>query len=227
MYINYDVFTRRLKEERINSQITQIHLSKKIRMLPSHYQKAENGFNRFSLYELQNISSAGIDLFYCFTGKRSVSCYDELFQNAGMEHIIGCLQAINMLANLKRKRGNCKEEWERLYSQLKYLMYVDIGLSEERNIFKAVRDYHGITQMNMAEELGIDVKKLRALENDKIFPDSELILRTYEKYGVSPSAFIRHKKCIQSEIAYLLDSVEGKTGDDLLLFVKTILFFMH
>lgn len=228
MNISYEGFTKRLKEERIRLQISQSAMSKKVRMLPSHYLKAENGFNRFTFYELQDLCSTEVDIFYSFTGKRSshMNDYEELFHDANLEQMACCLQMINLCANIKRKKNSLKEEWEQIYADLKYLMYVDIGLPEERNIFKAVRDCNGMTQMRLAEELGMDIKKLRSLESDKILPDSEILFKMYEKYGISPSAFLRNKKCMQKEIAYLINSHTSKIGEELLVFVKTVMFFI-
>ena len=105
-------------------------------------------------------------------------------------------------------------------------MYVDMGVADERNIFKTYREYLGVTQLAFAEELGMDVKKLRQLECDKGIPDSEIIFKMYEKFGISPSAFLRHKRCIQSEIAYLLNAYTGKVGEELLLIVTTVMLFV-
>ena len=228
MSISYDDFIRRLKEERINQQLSLRAMSKKVRVLPSHYLKIENGYNRLTFYELENICSTDLDIYYIFTGRRGMTGnrYEEILKNAGVEQIICCLQVIHLIANMKRKRSSYREEWEQIYSEIKYLMYVDIGLADERNIFKAYREYNGVTQLSFAEDLGMDVKKLRLLECDKAIPDSEIIFKMYEKFGISPSAFLRHKHCIQSEIAYLLSSHTGKLGDELLVIVKTVMLFV-
>ena len=152
--------------------------------------------------------------------------YDEVLKNAGVEQIICCLQVIHLIAGIKRKRSSYREEWEQVYSKIKYLMYVDISLTDERNVFKSYREYNGVTQIAFAEELGIDVKKLRLLECDKAIPDSEIIFKMYERFGISPSAFLRHKRCVQSELAYLLNSCTGKVGDELLVIVTTVMLFV-
>lgn len=229
MSMCYDDFVRRLKEERINHQLTLRAMSKMVRVLPSHYLKIENGYNRLTFYELENICSTDLDIYYIFTGRRCMTGnrYEEVLKNAEVEQIICCLQVIHLVAGRKRKKGSYKDEWEQIYSEIKYLMYVDIGLADERNIFKAYREYNGVTQLSFAEELGMDVKKLRLLECDKVIPDSEIIFKMYEKFGISPSAFLRHKKCIQSEIAYLLNSYTGKVGEELLVIVKTVMLFVE
>jgi len=229
MYTNYEDFAKRLYEERMKYNISQSTMSKKVHMLSSHYMKCEKGYNRFAYYELQNICTTDVDLFYCFTGKQGVynNQYKELFADADMEQLVCCLQVIHLCANVKRKKGAYKEEWEQIFHDINYLTYVDIGLSEERNIFKSVRDYNGLSQISMAEELGMDVKKFRNLECGKILPDSEIIFQMFSNYHISPSAFLRHSKCFRDELIYILNSHSGKVGDELLLLVKTVLFFVE
>lgn len=229
MITNYEEFAKRLCEERLKYNISQSTMSKKVHMLSSHYLKCEKGYNRFAYYELQNICTTEVNLFYCFTGRRGIcsSQYAELLQNVDMEQLVCCLQAIHFCANVKRKKGLFKEEWEQIFNELKYLSYVDIGLADERNIFKAVREYDRLSQICMADELGMDVKKFRNLECGKILPDSEIVFQMFIKYNISPAAFLRHPKCFRDELIYLLNSHSGKVGDELLLLVKTILFFVE
>jgi len=96
---------------------------------------------------------------------------------------------------------------------------VDIGLADERNIFKAYQEFNGVTPIEMTEELDVDVKKLRAMEKDSLMLDSEIIFNMYEN-GIFPSAFLRNKNCVQSEMSYLLNLYSGKVGEELLMVIR-------
>lgn len=229
MGINYDEFIRRLKEERVKHQISYRGMGEKVQISHSQYYKGENGYSRLSNSELQNICSTKINIFYSFTGK-AVLCtntYEEIFENADCDALISCLRMINILANQKRKTGRNKSEWEKIFSETEYLSYVYTGSAREKNVFKATRDYYNILQNQMATELGMDVKTLRNLENDKTQPDSEIIFKMYLKYGISPSVFLKNKRCFQDELTYLLNSQSGEVGDTLLHFVKTIMLLVR
>ncbi|MBO4291137.1 MAG: helix-turn-helix transcriptional regulator, partial [Lachnospiraceae bacterium] len=65
-------------------------------------------------------------------------------------------------------------------------------------------------QIKMAEALGVDVKKLRDLENGKRLPDAELLFRLYQKYNVSPCVMLRDKNGMIAEIAGILERMDNR-----------------
>lgn len=161
----------------------------------------------------------------CFTGKEStcIEKHDTLLQKADIRQLNCCLQVIYLCADANRKQGGFGEPWKKIYDALAY-RYVE---AEECNIFKRVRNYSGLTQIKMAEMLGMDVKKLRALESDKLFADSEIIYNMYDKFGISPSAFLKNEKCVRDEIHSLVCSDSGEIGNRVLLLIEAILHFIN
>lgn len=72
----------------------------------------------------------------------------------------------------------------------------------------------------MAQSLGIDVKKLRDIEKGKNFPDSELLCRLYELYNIPPTVILKNNKCMANEIATLLDMMDIENRRVILNFIK-------
>lgn len=215
----------RLKAERSRYKITQGEMSKTLKMTQSHYNKAESGKKRFGYYEVQGMCSSDVDIYHIFTGRcsRRKDYFENQFFESDFECMVICLKAINMVAGVKKRSGPDSTEWERIYQDTQYIEYAEYSIAEVKNIFKATRTYIGKTQIDMAFDIGVDVKKLRALECDETLPDSELIYRMYKLYRISPSIFLRDKKCLGNEICYLVDSADGDVRRKLIFYINLIL----
>lgn len=221
----YGKALNRLEDERLEYKITQGKMGKMLKMTQSHYYKAANGEKRFGYYELQAMCNSELDVYHIFTGKRSSrkDYFDASFWEADYEQLLVCLKIIHMVAGANKRGGAEAKEWERIFKDTHYIEYALYIIAEEQNVFKAVRTYKGIKQMEMADELAMDVKKLRALESNHILPDSELIFKMYNIYSVSPALFLKDAKCLKNEICYLVDSVGENVRQNLLTCVKDTL----
>ena len=222
---DYGKALNRLEDERLEYKITQGKMGKMLKMTQSHYYKAANGEKRFGYYELQAMCNSELDVYHIFTGKRSSrkDYFDASFWEADYEQLLVCLKIIHMVAGANKRGGAEAKEWERIFKDTHYIEYALYIIAEEQNVFKAVRTYKGIKQMEMADELAMDVKKLRALESNHILPDSELIFKMYNIYSVSPALFLKDAKCLKNEICYLVDSVGENVRQNLLTCVKDTL----
>lgn len=222
---DYGKALNRLEDERLEYKITQGKMGKMLKMTQSHYYKAANGEKRFGYYELQAMCNSELDVYHIFTGKRSSrkDYFDASFWEADYEQLLVCLKIIHMVAGANKRGGAEAKEWERIFKDTHYIEYALYIIAEEQNVFKAVRTYKGIKQMEMADELAMDVKKLRALESNHILPDSELIFKMYSIYSVSPALFLKDAKCLKNEICYLVDSVGENVRQNLLTCVKDTL----
>jgi len=201
MNIKYEHMLHRLEEERIKSLITQSEISRKLGMLQSHYCKAENGHNFFGFNELCKMCNMSLNVYYIFTGRYCDKDYDYLLSAATFDKLLLCLKYINMIA--QQNKDNIY--WAKIYSHTRYIEFAERTVGAEKNIFKATRINLGKKQIEMAKKLGVDVKKLRALEVNDLLPNSELIFEMYKLFGISPSLFLRNKKCLQDEISCLID----------------------
>jgi len=201
MELNYEQLLQRLDEERTNHHITQIEISKILNMTQSHYCKAENGQKYLGYDELCNMCTTDIDVYYIFTGRRSTKNYNYLLSGATFDELLVCLNFINMIAQ-KNNRG---QYWEEIYNHTKYIEFAEWIIDAKKNIFKATKIHFGKKQGAMAKIIGVDVKKLRSLEKKDTLINSEIVFEMYKLFGISPSLFLRNKKCLQNEISCLID----------------------
>lgn len=61
---------------------------------------------------------------------------------------------------------------------------------ENESIIYEIRKIAGEAQIAMAEKLGVNIKKYRALEKVQVYPDADLLLGIYKMTGCKPSLFL-------------------------------------
>lgn len=211
MGISYNEFLERLKNERLRYHITQKEMSGELKIIQNHYSKIESGKKRLTYYEINNLCSTDVDVYYIFTGNSSKK---NKCKQVEYRHAIYCLKLINLLAHNKCSHATKnQDDWKEIYLKTQYVNYMDISFARRRNIFYAVRTDLGYSQIEMAKSIGVDVKKLRNLECGRVLPDSEIIFNMYQNYGVSPSVFLQNSQCVQREISYLVESADNEIED--------------
>lgn len=220
----YQNVLRRLKEEREKLNLTQRLLCYRMKMLQSHYSRAESGSKRFSYYEMKGLCTSDVDVLYVFTGKRA-SKDGELSElsGCGAGELICYLNTLYMLAKTVGSQDGRNSAFETVRMQLEYIQSGNGGAGDKNNIFYYVRIQRDYTQQKMADMLGIDIKKLRELENGRILPDSEMIWKMYDLFQVSPTFILEDAKGLWKELKYTLDLLEE---DDRKIMIQ-ILTDMH
>lgn len=210
--MSYEDALARLKDERQRMSLSQQQMSQYIHISQSHYSKVEHGNRRLTYYELKCMCERDVDIHYIFTGQRCGDRYRNDLLSLGYSELIGCLGIVSatfmyLSANgpTERRRFACKK--------VEFLKCIEIGRRTNANIFYGLRLLLDCAQQKMAEILGVDVKKLRDLENDRTLPDSEIVCRLYDLYGIPPAAVLEDGKGLVSEICCLLEMVDARMGD--------------
>lgn len=101
------------------------------------------------------------------------------------------------------------------------MKYILVAGKENDNILYSVRRLLGYTQQKMAGCLGVDVKKLRELENGRILPDSEMIWRIYDLFHIPPSIILKDKKGFVCELCSLLEFIGKDAGEAAFNYLRT------
>lgn len=200
---SYDLFVKRLKEERESAGLTQREIAAMLRMGENYYSKVETSRRRLSFYETKQLCSTLLDSFYIFTGKR--------VDNQGAEFLSACsyhkllyqyeIVCMTILGQTEQNMALPGTEDRRLLEYFRYLLATE---TTEKTMFKKHRQYSDYSQYEMAELLGIDPKKLRELEKGKLLPDSELIWKMSHRLGVPFSLMLQSRNGLISEICYWL-----------------------
>ena len=217
----YNDVLKRLKQERQRLCLTQEEMGLCARMSQSNYSKIELGSRRLSYCELQYLCDTDIDLYYIFTGSRCSKKYNEVFFNYSYQELLCFLNIVSSVSELcYANEGGDNRRHERVQSGLFRLSDWEHRLN--RNVFLSLRQSLEYSQFEMAVKLGVDVKKLRALENGRCLPDSELISKLYQAFYISPAVVLKDKKGVISEIGLLMESMDEETGEDVFQFVRSI-----
>lgn len=215
----YDDLLIRLVNERRRMALSQREMGRYMRMNQSNYSKVELGKRRLSYYELKYLCESAIDLHYVFTGRRCSEKYQEYFENCDYSELLCILSMVTSAAELHGAFGKIdNDRFLSVWTELSRL--ADSGQKLKCNLFGQIRKLLGHSQKEMAEILGMDVKKLRELENGRSQPDSELLCRLYEMFGVLPAVVLQDKKSLISEICCLLETVDADSGEEILLILR-------
>ena len=205
MCISYNDVLKRLIEERNRMAWSQKEMSQHIHMNQSNYSKVELGLRRLSYYEVKHLYEVGVDVYYIYTGQRSNGRYSDFLIQCSYAELLCFLNVLYSIA-LMRNQKETSDKWEEILARLKYFSLKEKN-QQFNNIFLLLRHSMGWQQKKMAEKLGVDIKKLRDLENGRKLPDSELLSRSYERFHVSPAIVLENKKGLESEIAVSLEKM--------------------
>ena len=211
----YENVLERLREERGRLSITKADMSRYLHMDQSNYRKAELGqYRRFSYFEVKSMSDLGINVNYIYTGKvKKVITLDFIEK-------LSILQIIYTIVELSYKEG-FNQQYKALLEELKYIFFIKQNVNPS-DIFLTVRRLKGYTQIKMADMIGVDVKKLRDLENGKKLPDSEIISKMYEVFKILPVVMIGTKNCMLDTILYILDEIKKEDREKIVDIIKLL-----
>lgn len=217
----YENVLKRLREERGRLSITKVDMSRYLHMDQSNYGKAELGqYRRFSYYEIKSMSDLGLNVNYIYTGKNKKLISLDFIEKPN----INCLKCILQIMYTVIELSNKEEfnlQYEALLEEMKYVSFIKQN-TKPNNIFLTVRKLKGYTQIKMANIIGIDVKKLRDLENGKKLPDSEIISKMYEAFKILPVVIIGTENCMLDTILYILDEIKKEDREKIVSIIKIL-----
>ena len=209
----YEDVMRRLREERLAHGLSQEDLSSRIMITQGHYSKAEQSVKRFTYQEIKRLAEAKLDLYYIYTGCRSAEKHRDFLDKCSYGELLCYL---HMLVSLtcclhEERKLNLGRDY---YRQLCRVRYITGTADANRiTIFRQLRQYEGQNQHEMAECLGMDIKKYRELERGAILPDSELIWKLYSLYQVPPAFVLKDTNGLRCEIESRMERAEAGQND--------------
>lgn len=208
MCISYNDVLKRLIEERNRMAWSQKEMSQHIHMNQSNYSKVELGLRRLGYYEVKHLYEMGVDVYYIYTGQRNSGRHADFFMQCSYAELLCFLNVLYSIAQM-RYRKEATENWKEILARLMWFSLKE-KYQQSDNIFQLLRHSMGWQQKRMAEKLGVDIKKLRDLENGRKLPDSELLSRLYELFHVSPAIILENRKGLESEIAAFLEKMSAE-----------------
>lgn len=220
MSIAYDDVLKRLREERQRLSLSQKEMSQCVRMNQSNYSKVELGQRRLNFRELEHLCVSDVDTHYIYTAQRSNGEYIDFLNQCSYFELICFLGMIYSFVAF-RYRNESTEQWKTILEKVNYVPLMEENQGTN-NIFLILRRSVNCQQKKMADILGVDVKKLRDLENGRNLPDSELLSRLYELFHIPPAVILKDKKGMANEISILLDMMDRENRKIIFDIIKMI-----
>lgn len=225
---HYEEFLRRLVQYRVQLHLTQEKISEELGITQSQLSKQELGKTIMTYKSLVKLMSIGWDMDYLFTGKNSVRNPSELtalLEGTEMTERKSMLEfiawALGKGIEQSQKELSTEEKCEISILKMKS------GKSTDESIMYEIRRLSGESQLSMAEKLGVNIKKYRALEKGQIDPDAELLLGIYEVTGCKPSLFLTTENIENRIIDDLWSRTPPRKQKEMLVIASQIYEFLR
>ena len=209
--MSYESALARLRDERWRLSVTQEQMSRYIHISQSYYSKVERGERLLAYYELKSMCEHGMDVHFIFTGQRCSGKYKDFFRGLEYSELLGCLGVLASAVKYWYVSGVAKG-WETIYRHVVFLGCVENRQETDGNVFYGLRKQLDYSQQKLAGQLGVDIKKLRALETNRALPDSELVYKLYDMYHIPPAAVLKDAEGLANEISCLLEMMDVEEG---------------
>lgn len=190
-------------------------------MSQGNYSKIEMGKRRLSYEELKYLCRSGMDVHYVFTGQKGDLQINEHLRQYNYSELVCLLDLILSAITYYYTRKKMKI-WKERYHENEYVRMITANGKSDSNLFFLVRCVLNYQQQKMAELLGVDIKKLRALENERCLPDSELVWRLYDHFNIPPALILNDYECLICQISCLLKQLDFNGRNQVLEIVKIL-----
>ncbi len=187
--MDYEAIVKRLAAYRKECNLRQNDLAKQFKMTQSQYSKVESGKIKISFDNLYVLQMKGYDI-------------DALILGESKQKLLPCLEQLTHVEDEKQFVSFMKlcewawEQWEQdggvpqgIGGDLLKL-WTGIDGQKDTRWVRLRKAYNDISQINMANCIGVNIKKYRLLEQEDIKPDAELLLHIYEKTDCKPGFFM-------------------------------------
>lgn len=204
MCSSYEDFLRRLNQYRQRLNMTQEETSRALGITQSQFSKMELGKTIMPYKALAHLISMGWDVDYLITGKeicRRDSELRKVVMHAEEEYRPRLFDAIAWMLKQGLDKRTSELDFE-TKCEMEILKMRASGRPSDSVLYR-MRKILGMSQIPMAEKLGVNIKKYRMLEKNEANPDAELLSRIYEVTGCKPSLLINY------------DDIENVIIDDL------------
>lgn len=202
--MQYSVIVNRLESYRKKYDVVQTELADDLEITQSQYSKLEKGTVKLPYDIMYKLYKRGWDIDLIITGE-------------GMHPIIDRLKPLQEGVSEEQMVSICKlcewaiEQWNMQGAKEdgigNRLLKLYIGSEHALTTLQKLRALYKLNQDDMAELVGVNVKKYRELEKGTLQLDAELMSNIYEATQCKPSFFL-------DENSYYLAVVSDACRDD-------------
>lgn len=185
--IQYSLIVQKLREYRKKSNILQNEMAEYLDITQSEYSKLELGKTKLSYEVISKLYKKGCDIDMLITGIESNSVLpslEKLYVESDSSKFASWLKLCEWaMAHWTQEDG--KEE--QIGSKL---LRIFVNADTDMTPLEKLRRAYGVSQQQMAEIVGVNIKKYRQLEKGNIQLDAELMANIYEATACRPSYFV-------------------------------------
>lgn len=217
---SYDEMLVRLEKYRKSIPIKQKQMGQAIGVSQEQYSYLENGNTKLTDKNLKALADTGADIDYIITGEHFQYSADELedeINRAGKERDF----ALKMVANVMSEKIERGELQNVSRSEAK-LIEAMADSWDDFSMVNFVREEERCSQIEMAQRLGVGIKKYRELEKETLYPDAELLLSLYNMSGYQPALFMNLCDRRMLAVKMLWSAFEAGDKSQLLDFVRNL-----
>lgn len=223
----YEKFLKRLSQYRLRLNMTQEMTSELLGITQSQLSKQELGKTIVPFKSLVVFKSMGWDVDYLLTGETSkyeTSELTEILKRAETNCYKPMLEFITWALAMEIEKSvpelSLEEKCELSILKMKS------GNEANDSIMYEIRKITGEAQISMADKLGVNIKKYRALEKAQIYPDTELLLGIYQTTGCKPSLFLETEHIENVIIDHLWSRIDPERRKAILTVIPQIDIFI-
>lgn len=189
---DYSEVIERLQAYRQAQRMTQEEMSAELGVSQGYYAKLESGEHIISYDCLKTFEKNGGDVHFLITGQCLESTIlDDYIETCrtreGRREMFRFILAVLNLGLGMMQDGQFVLR-EDIYKNLRFMQ---MELDRPGNIWKNIRRMDGITQLQMADILGINIKRYMRLEKEITKPNADILQRLYCSLSYVPTLVVQ------------------------------------
>ena len=221
---NYDDMLKRLVTYRKSLGLLQKQIGGLIGLSQEQYSYLESGTTKITDKNLKAFLDVGMNIDYLLTGKNYDYSAEELDEVLGEFDGTDRNFAMKMLAEVIVERFDRIDITERENVAEKNIRLLT-AISQSWNDFSMinfVREEQNCSQIEMAQRLGIGIKKYRDIERENRYPDAEILVNLYGMSGYQPTLFMNVQDRRLMAIKMIWGALKSDEKKNIINFIKAI-----
>lgn len=190
---NYQDVLKRMTAYRKKIGATQKQIGEKLGLSQEQYSYLENGITKITDKNLKELLRTGWNIDYIITGieyKNDRAELDDVFVDFHDKETKEFVMKLLAEVLLQKGRTACWAEQNEEAKRSLDLLEAIIKSWDDFSMILFVREHLQLSQILMAERIGVGIKKYREIERENRYPDAEMLLTFYNMSGYQPILFM-------------------------------------
>lgn len=190
---NYQDVLKRMTAYRKKIGATQKQIGEKLGLSQEQYSYLENGITKITDKNLKELLRTGWNIDYIITGieySNDRTELDDVFVDFHEKETKEFVMKLLAEVLLQKSRTACWAERDEEAKRALDLLGAILKSWDDFSMSLFIREHLQLSQILMAERIGVGIKKYREIEREKRYPDAEMLLTFYNMSGYQPALFM-------------------------------------